>query len=79
MNIYSLLEQKTTCPIRVGWNKPDASEDKPCNRATTHSRKLPVTRTTDFFFMVNDLSFYNPNIGDVAYIKMLHQKKRGKQ
>ena len=45
--VYSLLEQKTTCPIRAGWNKPDASEDKPPNRATTRSRKSPVTRSTD--------------------------------
>jgi len=48
--VYSLLEQKITCPIRVGWNKPDASEDKPPNRTTTCSRKLPVTRSTDFLW-----------------------------
>jgi len=74
--MYSLLEQKTTYPIRVCWNKPDVSEDKPPNRATTRSRKLPVTRSTDFF-MVNDLRFYNPNIGAAAYIKMVHPKKEG--
>jgi len=26
--------------------------------------------------MVNELRFYNPNIGDIANIKMVHQKKR---
>jgi hypothetical protein len=48
--VYSLLEQKTTCPISVGWNKPHVSDDKPPNRATTRSRKLPVTRSTDFLW-----------------------------
>ena len=47
--VYSLLEQKTTCYIGIGWKKSDASEDKPPNRATTCSKKLPVTRSTDFF------------------------------
>ena len=47
--VYSLLEQKNTCCIGVGWNKLDASEDKPPNRATTCSKKLPVGRSTDFF------------------------------
>ena len=48
--VYSLLEQKATCPICVGWNKPDATKDKPPNRATTRRRKLPVTRSTDFLW-----------------------------
>jgi hypothetical protein len=46
--VYSLLEQKTTCPMSVGWNKPDVSDNKPPNRATTQSRTSPVTRSTDF-------------------------------
>jgi len=46
--VYSLLEQKTACPISVDWNKPDVSDDKPPNRVTTQSRTLPVTRSTDF-------------------------------
>jgi len=46
--VYSLLEQKTTCPRSVGWNKPDVSDDKPPNRATTQNRTLPVARSTDF-------------------------------
>jgi hypothetical protein len=48
--VYSLLEQKTTCPISLGWNKPDAFEDKPLNRVTTNNRKLPVTRCIDFLW-----------------------------
>ena len=45
--VYSLLEQKTTCPISVGWNKRDVSDDKLTSRVTTRSRKLPVTRFTE--------------------------------
>ena len=47
-----LSEQKATCPICLGWNKPDGSmsEDKSVNRVTTPNRKLPVTRSKDFFY-----------------------------
>ena len=50
LNGVFLIGQKATCPIHIGWNKPDASEAKPPNRATTRSRKLPVTRSTDFLW-----------------------------
>ena len=50
--VYSLFEQKTTCPISLDWNKPDGSisEDKSLNRVTTRNRKLPVTRSKDFLW-----------------------------
>ena len=50
--VYSLFEQKTTCPISLGWNKPDGSmsEDKSLNRVTTRNRKLPITRSKDFLW-----------------------------
>ena len=49
--VYSLFEQKTTCPISLGWNKPDGSksEDKSLNRVTTRNRKLPVKRSKIFY------------------------------
>ena len=49
--VNSLSEQKTTCPIILGWNKPDGSvsEDKSLNRVITCNRKLPVTRSKDFY------------------------------
>jgi hypothetical protein len=48
--VYSLFEQNTTCPISLGWNKPDDSilQDKSLNRVTTCNRKLPVTASKDF-------------------------------
>jgi hypothetical protein len=50
-SVNSLSEQKTTCPVSLGWNKPDgsASEDKSLNRVITDNRKLPVTRSKDFY------------------------------
>ena len=50
--VYSLFEQKATCHISLGWNKPDGSisEDKLLNRDTTRNRKLPVTRSKDFLW-----------------------------
>jgi hypothetical protein len=55
--VYSLFEQKTTCPISLDWNKPDGSisEDKSLNRVTTRNRKLPVTRSKDFFCLFQTL------------------------
>ena len=49
--VNSLSEQKTTCPIILGWNKPhgSVSEDKSLNRVITCNRKLPVTRSKDFY------------------------------
>ena len=49
--VNSLSEQKTTYPISLGWNKPDGSvsDDKSLNRVITRNRKLPVTRSKDFY------------------------------
>ena len=49
--VNPLSEQKTTCPISLGWNKPDGcvAEEKSLNRVITHNRKLPVTRSKDFY------------------------------
>ena len=48
--VNSLSEQKNTCPVSLGWNKPDGhvSEDKSLNRVINRNRKLPVTRSKDF-------------------------------
>jgi hypothetical protein len=48
--VCSLFEQNTTCPISLGWNKPEdsISQDKSLNRLTTCNRKLPVTTSKDF-------------------------------
>jgi len=50
--VNSFSEQKTTCPISLGWNKPDGSvsEGKSLNRVITHNRKLPVTRSKYFLW-----------------------------
>jgi hypothetical protein len=58
--MHSIFEWKTTCPISLGWNKPEdsVSQDKSLNRVTTRNRKLPVTRSKDFF-MVNNNGFNN--------------------
>lgn len=50
LKIYSLFVQKTSPPISLDWNKPEASEVKLLNRVTTRDRKLPVTRSTDFLW-----------------------------
>jgi len=39
--------------MSLGWIKIEAPEDNSLNRATTRNRKLPVTRSADFF-MVNN-------------------------
>jgi hypothetical protein len=46
--VYSLLEQKFTCPIRIGWNKPDASEDKP--HKSYYSQHEITSNTVNRFF-----------------------------
>jgi len=48
--VYSLFEQKTTCPVSLSWNKPDGSisEDNSLNTVTTRNRKLQITRSKDF-------------------------------
>ena len=58
--VHSLFEQKATCPISLGWKKTDGSvsQDKSLSRVTTGNRKLPVTRSKDFF-MVNNHGFNN--------------------
>ena len=58
--MYSLFEHKPTCPISLGWNKPDdsTSQDKSLNRVTTSNRKLPVTRSKNFL-KVNNHGFNN--------------------
>jgi len=40
-----------TQQTQIGWNEPDdsISQDKSLNRVTTCNRKLPVTRTKDFY------------------------------
>lgn len=48
--IYSLFVQKNTCVISLDWYKPETSEDKLLNRASTRNRKQPVTRSTDFLW-----------------------------
>ena len=50
--VNSLSEKKITCPIRLGWNKPDGSvaEDKSLNTVITRNRKLTVTRSKDFLW-----------------------------
>jgi len=50
--VYYLFEQKTTYPIRLGWNIPNCaiSEDKSLKRVTTRNRKLPVTRSKDILW-----------------------------
>ena len=71
--MYSLFEQKTTCPISLGRNEPDGtiSEDKSRNRVTTRNRKLPVTRSKDFFMVNADL-----NVGDDANKTVMTNKRR---
>ena len=53
--VYSLFEQKkkkNTCPISLGWNKPDDCifQNKLLSRVSTHKRKLPVTKSNDFLW-----------------------------
>jgi len=58
--VYYLFENKSTCSISLGWNKPNdsISQDKSLNRVTTSNRKLPVIRSKDFL-IVNNRGFNN--------------------